>query len=225
MTTESDILRHEVVDLFQKRKDGSIADRDFQKKSVEKTIALYRSVVRSRLDAEETIESEHHVIEAHTALNRSILKEPEQQATSFFLTNKRLVRLRSTVIGDRPPSCDASDNTLIDEVALSEIKGLVMRRTIREGELISGLVIALFALVFDAWLLFTAKIMLGLGLVGAFHAVVFPNRRLEILLRASKIEEPFVLTKLRTKSARQMRASIDARIGVRREMISTHVSS
>jgi hypothetical protein len=212
MTTDPEVVRQEIVELYKRRKEESIADRDFQKQSVERSVALCRSVVETRLDPQESIVLEHHIIEAHTALNRSILKEPEQRAVSLFLTEKRLVRLQSRMFADRPPSCDEADKTAIDEISLRDVKAWVMRREIREGELIAGLVIALFSLVFSSLLLFTAKIMLWLGLLGALHAVVFANRRLELQTRTPSDKEPFVLLKLRTKSAKKMRAAVEQHI-------------
>ena len=90
-------------------------------------MALYRAIIKKKMAGNETIECEHHTIWTHFRLMQSILREPAQQAVSLFLTNRRLLRIQSTIMPDQPPTADNRDSTSIDEVSLDRIRDLKKR--------------------------------------------------------------------------------------------------
>ena len=131
MKTDLDELRQKIALLYPKRDRGDLREKDFQQEVAEQTVALYRAVIRERMAEGETIECEHHTIWTHFRLMQSILREPAQQATSLFLTDRRLFRLQSTIMPDQPPTADRRDWTTVDVILLDCIHALKKRLQIR----------------------------------------------------------------------------------------------
>ena len=114
MTTDEDALRREIKGLYPKRAKGDLTEKAFQRDLAARTVDLYRKLIEGRLAGGETIEIEHHVVQAHMKVTQSVLRESEQEAVSLFATGTRLFRLKSTLMPNRPPTADAEDNTTVD---------------------------------------------------------------------------------------------------------------
>src|SRR3974377_2397245 len=102
MTTNPDILRDDIAELYLKRTVGECSERVFHRELAERTVDLYRAIIERGLEADEIILAEHHAISSHFRLTQSVLREPEQNATSLYLTDRRLLRLRSVVMPEQP---------------------------------------------------------------------------------------------------------------------------
>lgn len=195
----AEALRAELDELYAKRRRGELRDRDFDKVAVRRTIDLYRTAISARLGHGERILAEHHVVCGHFRLNRSVLEETDQGAVSLFATDRRLIRLRSVLAAGAPATCDEKDQTVIDEIQLDQIRGVAVRRQVRVGEAVAGLVIVAIALVFRSWLLITGKLMVGLGALGVVHALLLPTRWVEVQTAGA---EPIRILAARRRSAR-----------------------
>jgi len=205
MKTDIDELRKKVALLYPKRDRGDLREKDFQKEVAEQTVALYRAVVGERMAEGETIECEHHTIWTHFRLMQSILREPAQQATSLFLTNRRLYRLQSTVMPNQPPTADRRDQTIVDAILLDRIRTLNMRFQFRIGEMLLGAIFCGIAVVFRDWLTITAPFLAGLGILGALHALVRPTRWIEVeIANGPTVPEPILIFALKKKSAKEL---------------------
>ncbi len=203
MPADPEALRRELRELHTRKQRGEIREKDYQKNLVDRTLDLYRAQVEARLEAGEEIAAEHHAVRAHMRLNQSVLRETDQHAVSLFATPRRLIRVRSTLRADRPVTADQRDETRIDELPLAEVREVAVRREIRAGEAIAGLVIIAIALLFRSWLLVTGKLMVVLGAAGVLHALLLQTRWLEVVARRKGEEvEPFVIIAARRKSAR-----------------------
>jgi hypothetical protein len=202
--TDPDGLREEIRQLCQKYAVGDIGERKFQPALAKATVNLYQATVAGLLPEGEAILHSHHVILGHTRMVQSVMKEPEQQAVSLFLTDRRLVRLRSTLSPYKPVTCDDRDETVVDEVPLEAIQSLKMRRQIRRGEALVGLGILCFALLFHSWLAITGSLLMVLGAFGVLHGLLFPARWLEVQGRMGGGEDPICIYVLRKKSARKL---------------------
>src|SRR5574341_121787 len=107
MQTDLDELRQKIAELYPKRDRGDIRERDFQALVANETVALYRAIIQERMAEGEAIVCEHHTIWTHFRFMSSILREPAQQATSLFLTDRRLYRVQSTIMPDQAPTADS----------------------------------------------------------------------------------------------------------------------
>jgi hypothetical protein len=141
MSAGADELRQELRDLFERRARGDVRDKDFRRLLAEKSVNLSRVVASARLAPGEAILAEHHLEHSHFKLNQSLLDEPEQAVASFFASARRLIRVRSTMLPDRPVSCDEADRTSVDEVAYENMQQAVVRKEIRWGEAAVGCMI------------------------------------------------------------------------------------
>lgn len=205
MTTDADTVREEIKALYSKRARGDLSERVFQRELSERTVDLYRRLVQTRLAEEETIQAEHHVVRAHMRVTQSVLREPEQEAVSLFATDRRLFRITSTLMPDRPPTGDGKDYTTVTEVPFQRIKTLRLRRQIRLGEMGVGAGMCCFALLFSSWLSITGPFLTGLGLAGMLHAFLLPTRWLEVMVPGSEpASGPILIYTLRKKSARRL---------------------
>jgi hypothetical protein len=202
--TEIQSLREEIRQLHLRRARGDIRERTFQQAVGQRTMELYRARIKGRLGPGEPIVEEHHVIQAHMRLTESVLKEPEQGTVSLFLTDRRILRLRSTIAPDRPITCDHRDGTRIDEIPLDRIRDLKVHRQVRPGEAWVGLALATMALLFYSWLSITGPVLLALGVLGVLHGLLLPTRRIEI--RTDSKEDPFFVHAPRKKSAKRLLA-------------------
>lgn len=205
MKTDLEELRKRIAQLYPKRDRGDLTERYFQRDVAELTVALYRATIRKRMAEGETIECEHHAIWTHFRLMSSVLREPAQQATSLFLTDRNLYRLQSTIMPDQPPTADSRDNTTVDVIALGEIVALKKRFQIRIGEAVLGAVFCVVAVMLHSWLSITGPFLLGLGALGVLHAVLMPTRWIEVkTLGASSETDPILIYALRKKSAKEL---------------------
>jgi hypothetical protein len=176
-------------------------------------VDLFRAVVKERLFEGEEIFQEHHIIQAHFKMAQSVLKEPFQLATSLFATNRRLIRLRAMIKPNAPVRADESEQTVIDEVEFTHIREVKTVRQIRLGEIGAGLVILALAFLGRSWLSITGPFMLMLGLLGAAHGLLLPNRWVEIVTaESSPADDPICIHALRKKSAKKLVKYVRARI-------------
>ena len=175
-----DALREEIRQLFLRHARGDIREKSFQRALVHYATELYRAVAKGRMAQGERILQEHHVVRAHMRLTQSVLKEPQQETVSLFATDRRLVRLRSTLAPGQSATCDERDETVVDEVQLDCIVGFQVHRQIRPGEICAGLAIAGVGSLFYSWLSVTGPLLIGLGVLGALHGLLLPTRWVEV---------------------------------------------
>jgi len=205
MKTDLKELRKNVAQLYPKRDRGDLKETAFQKEVAEQTVALYRAVIGERMAEGETLECEHHTIWTHFRLMQSILREPAQQAISLFLTNRRLLRLKSTIMPKQPPTADNRDQTSVDSVRIDQIVDVKKRLQIRIGEVLLGAGFFGIALVFHNWLAITGPVLAGLGILGVLHAFVLPTRWVEVkTANADPATDPILIYALRKKSAKEL---------------------
>ena len=202
--TDPDGLREEIRQLCHKHALGDIGERKFQAALAKATVNLYQATVEGLLPEGETVIHSHHVILGHTRMVQSVMKEPEQQAVSLFLTERRLVRLRSTLSPYKQVTGDDRDDTMVEEIPLEAIQSLKMRRQIRGGEALAGLGILCFALLFHSWLAITGSLLMVLGAFGVLHGLLLPTRWLEVQGRMGESRDPICIYVLRKKSARKL---------------------
>ncbi len=206
--TEVASLRAELVELHEKGLTGDIPRRQLDRTVEEKTVALYRAAIKARLDGDERVVAEHHAVLGHMRLTESVMREPDQEAISLFATDRRLIRVRSLPSNEKPASLSEQDGTVIDELPLAAIDGLVVRRQVRWGEAATGLVITAFALLFRSWLLVTGTLLMALGGLGVLHALLLPTRWIEIQASPRLALEPWRILAVRKKSARTLRDTL-----------------
>jgi len=205
MPTEADSLRSKIRGLYPKRERGDLTEKAFQRELIERTLDLYRALLKGRLQKGESIIKEHHVVRAHLKLTQSVLREPEQETISLFTTDRRLFRIQSILLPNRPPTADEEDKTVISEVPLKKIQALNPRRQIRWGEIGVGAVMGGLALLFASWLSFTGPFLIGLGAAGILHGLLLPTRWIEIIINGSGPPlEPIPIYTLRKRSARDL---------------------
>ena len=193
-TTDLNELRQKIAELYPKRDRGDLKERDFQAQVADKTAALYRAIIKEKMAAGETIECEHHTIWTHFRLMQSILREPAQQATSLFLTDRSLYRVQTTIMPDRPPTADSRDQTVVEAFRLDRIHALKKRRQIRLGEVLLGTAFFAIAVVFRDWLSITAPFLAGVGILGVLHGLLRPTRWMEVeLVNGSRTSEPILI--------------------------------
>jgi hypothetical protein len=205
MKTDVEELRKKLVGLYAKRDRGDLTERVFQQEAAELTVVLYRAVIMHRTAEDESIECEHHTISTHFQLIKSILREPAQQATSLFLTNRKLYRLQSTIMPDQPPTADSHDNTSVDEISFDRIQFLKNKLQVRFGEILVGAGFCGVALLFYDGLEITGPVLVGLGVLGVLHALILPTRWIEVgIADVSAVTDPIFIYAVRKKSAKQL---------------------
>ena len=204
MKTDLDALRAEIRELVRRHARGDIREKAFQSALAERTVELYRAFVQGLASEGETILHEHHVVFSHTKLTQSMLKEPEQQAVSLFATDQRIFRLRSTLMPDRPVTCDEQDNTVVDSVLYERIQSLEVQRKVRPGEIGAGLGILGVAVLFQTWLSVTGPLLMLLGALGILHGLLLPTRWIEVRTGDPAPAEPIRIHGLRKKSGRRL---------------------
>ncbi|MEW6530002.1 MAG: hypothetical protein AB1473_04135 [Thermodesulfobacteriota bacterium] len=213
MKTDLHELRKNIAELYPKRDVGDLRERDFQAEVAQRTVALYRAVVGRKLAEGETIECEHHTIWTHFRLMQSILREPAQQAISLFLTDRRLFRVQSTIMPDKPPTADSRDKTSVDAISLDRIQGLKKKFQFRSGEVLLGAAFCAIAVLSYEWLQLTGPILLLLGLLGVLHGLLLPTRWIEIQTKSNwGSTEPIFIYALRKKSAKEFVRSLEEKL-------------
>ncbi len=205
MATDLGPLRKRILALYEKRQIGDLTERKFQAQLADKTVELYRALVRDRMADGERIELEHHTILSHLKLTKSVMREPEQFATSLFATDRRLFRVRSTVILTQPPTGDRRDQTTVDALSYKRMAALKVHREIRWAEAGVGAVFAGIAAVFAPWLDITGPFLMGFGALGILHALLLPSRWMEVVSTNSNPDmAPMNIHVLRKKSAKAL---------------------
>lgn len=200
----SDVLRKKVRELYTRHAGGDLPARPFRRALTEYAQRLYNAVAREHLKSGESIIQEHHVVRAHTLLTESFLKDPNQEIISLYITDCRLIRLRSMLSPDRPITCDYGDQTRVDSIPLSRINDLRVHRQIRSGEIYVGLIMAGFAVLFGAWLEVTGPVLIGLGGLGILHGLLLPTRWVEIKTSGVLAADPMLIYASRRKSGRRL---------------------
>lgn len=204
MTDEKvEALRAVIKGLYPKRAIGDLTEKRFQHELVDRTLDLYRALIRINTKENEQIVCEHHVLRSHFKLTHSVLKEPEQGTESFFATERSLFHLKSTLMPGRPPTADKEDNFYMKQIPLQKIRSVRVKRQIRIEEMGMGAAIAGLAALFYSSLSITGPFLVGLGILGMLHGLLLPTRwvQVETLDPAS---EPILIYALRKKSARRM---------------------
>jgi len=200
---EIEALRAVVRGLYPKRAIGDLTEKVFQRELVDRTLDIYRALIRMKTKEDEQFVCEHHVVRSHFKLTQSVLKEPEQETVSLFATDHCLFHLKSILMPGRPPSADKEDNFSMEQVPFQRIGSVRVKRQIRFEEMAMGAVIAGLAALFYSSLSITGPFMVGLGILGILHGLLLPTRwvLVETLDPAS---EPILIYSLRKKSARKM---------------------
>jgi hypothetical protein len=205
MKTDINRLRNQIAQLYPKRDRGDLTEAVFQRELAELTVGLYRAVIWLRMAESESIECEHHTIQNHFRLMRSVLREPDQQATSLFLTDRRLYRLQSTIFPGQPPTADKRDETAVDAISLDRIHELKKKFQIRTGELLLGAGFCGFALIFQSWLEITGPALVGLGALAILHSLILPTRWIEVRTADPKATiNPILIYAVRKNSAKEL---------------------
>jgi hypothetical protein len=206
MPTQADELRLELRDLFERHARGDVRDKDFRRLLVEKSVALSRLLASARLAPDEKILAEHHLEHSHFKLNQSLLAEPEQATASFFASDRRLIRVRSTLLPHRPVSHDEADGTVVDELPYAQVCEVAIRKQVRWGEAATGCAVMLLALLLGRTLAVTGPLLVLLGLMGMLHGLLLPTRWIEIVTRGNEATPPFQIHGVRRKGARRILA-------------------
>jgi hypothetical protein len=216
MSTEADELRRGIRELFERRRRGDVRDKDFLQRLADASVSLSRAVVTLRLEPGERIVAEHHLAHSHFTFTQSILREPEQAMASFFASERRLIRVSSTMLPDRPFSCDEADQTTIEELPYDHVQQIRQHKQWRWSEAVTGLVIMFMAFVLGDVLAITGPMLMLLGIAGAAHGLLFPTCSAEVVARDGAVSEPFVLHGLRRRGARSILSTIRGALEQRR---------
>jgi hypothetical protein len=142
-----------------------------------------------------------------------LLKEPEQFTASFFASERRLIRVRGTLLSGRPVSHDESDGTVVDEVAYEHVEKVLLRRQRRWGEAVTGVTVMLVAVLLGKSLAVTGPMLALLGGAGALHGTLFPTRFLEIVAKGVALAPPFEIHGVRRRSVRKILAIVRGSMG------------
>jgi hypothetical protein len=212
MTNKVEELREELRNLSAGHLRGDVPRRKFDRLRAEKSVALYRAIVTTQLAKDEKILEEHHVVRAHLKLSQSVLKEPAEEVISLFLTDQRVLRLRSVLDPGQIVAGDASDHTVVDGARLGDIADLRVRRELRLSEAIAGLIICAVAVLFRSWLLVTGTFLFVIGLAGILHALLMPTRWMEIEVLLPRTDDIIRIYGLRKKSARKLLRALRERM-------------
>jgi hypothetical protein len=184
---DSGSIRKKLQDLYIRHAAKDLPERPFRRALTEYSYRLYRAVAQEALKPGESLLHEHHIMQSHMWWSQSFLKDPNQELISLFLTERRLIRIRSMMVPGRPISCDGGDQTTVDSLYFDRIQGLLVHRQIRKGEIIVGVIMAGFASVLYAWLEVTGPVLMVLGGLGVLHGLLWPMRWVEV---QSRVENP-----------------------------------
>ncbi len=215
MRNPMDEIREDIRRLHLAHARGDLREKAFQRLVAQRTMDLYRALVENSLQPGERIIKEHHVVEAHMKLTRSVLQEPEQVATSLFLTQKRLLRVRSWIRPGEPTTADQRDGTILDEIPLAKIQKVESQHRIRPGEALAGFAMGAVGFVFGEWLEVTGVLLMVLGLLGVLHGLLLPTRWLEITGKGAA-KEPIRILAPGKKSAKELVTEIRSHLNSKR---------
>ncbi|MFH0901494.1 MAG: response regulator [Pseudomonadota bacterium] len=87
------MIRSRLKALGEKRRLGDLTERAFLREVAEAINAHFLELVKRRLGPGERVLAVHHVVRGHLKLNRSVLRELDEENTSLYLTDRRLVRV------------------------------------------------------------------------------------------------------------------------------------
>jgi hypothetical protein len=183
------------------RDRGDLTERAFQHAVSEAAVRHWRAAIRKQLSPGETVLADHHVVRGQLRLGPAILREPQEESLSLFVTQERVLRVRAILAGD---GSSAASEACVDELALARIRDLKLRRRVRTGEAVTGVVIAVLAVLCSPLLLVTAKLLVAVGALGVLHALLLPTSSLEMTVEGDMPEPPFEVSALRTKSGRRL---------------------
>lgn len=204
MTNEEiEALRAVIRGLYPKRAIGDLTEKAFQHELTDRTLDLYRALIRMKTKNDEQIICEHHVLRSHFKLTHSVLREPEQETVSFFATDRSLFHLKSILMPGRPPSADKEDKFVIKQVPLQSIGSVRVKRRIRIEEMGMGAAIAGFAVLCYSYLSISGPFLVGLGILGMLHGLLLPTRWVQVETIDPE-SEPILIYALRKKSARRI---------------------
>jgi hypothetical protein len=199
-----DRLRREISSLWEKRARGDVSERVFQKESERVVLELCSALVRVQAGENENILLEHHVVRAHTKIAGSVLRESEQEFISLLATDRRLFRLRAVLHPDQPLLFKTEERDELEEMDLESVSKVVVRRQRRTGEIVAGLSIAAFSVLFRSSLEITGIALFLLGMAGALHGLLLPTRWAEVRTDPEGERIAFEIWALRKKSGRAL---------------------
>ena len=202
---DSNTLREKLQELYARHAVKDLPERPFRRALTEYTYRLYLAVAREQLQPGESILHEHHTIRSHMWWSQSFLKDPNQEVASLYLTDRRLIRIRSIMEPGRPISCDQADQTAVDSLFFDRIEGLKAHREVRWGEAAVGLVITAVGWIFYEWLDVTGPVLAVVGGLGTLHGLLWHSRWIEAKSRVqTPAADPMLIYATRRKSGRKL---------------------
>ena len=163
-------------ELGRRHRLGDLSAKKHERLRHEAYTDLARRLIAPHLEPGETLLLEHHWYAGHETAPVSVLRESAQAAESLFATDRRLFRWR---YADKPSPDALSDPALRETLEFrrfGELSGLERRLKVRWGEALAGALIAAAAAVLWGHLQVTAPFMLGLGVLGMLHGLLWPTR-------------------------------------------------
>ena len=202
---ESNTLREKLQELYTRHAAKDLPERPFRRALTEYSYRLYLAVAREQCKAGESILHEHHIIRSHMWWSQSFLKDPNQEVVSLFLTDRRLIRIRSVMAPGRPVSCNEADQTTVDSLFFDRIEALQAHREVRWGEAAVGLVITAVGWIFYEWLDVTGPVLAVVGVLGMLHGLLWHSRWVEVKPRVqAPAADPVIIYTTRRKSGRKL---------------------
>lgn len=202
---ESNTLREKLQELYTRHAAKDLPERPFRRALTEYSYRLYLAVAREQCKAGESILHEHHIIRSHMWWSQSFLKDPNQEVVSLFLTDRRLIRIRSVMAPGRPVSCNEADQTTVDSLFFDRIEALQAHREVRWGEAAVGLVITAVGWIFYEWLDVTGPVLAVVGVLGMLHGLLWHSRWVEVKARVqAPAADPVIIYTTRRKSGRKL---------------------
>jgi len=206
-------VRAELRDLTERRRRGDLTDKRFHRKLLDLSVELARAEARVALPDDEPILAEHHIVHSHFKLTESLLKEPVQATVSMFATARRLLRVRGSLAPEAGMLSHTPGNTVVDQLDYGRVRDIDGKVEWRWGEVGTGLVIVLSALLLRGLLAVTGPVLMLLGIAGVLHGLLLPTRWIEVV-STEDVEPRFAIHGAWRKSARQLLAVL--RHGVRK---------
>ena len=202
---DSTTLREKLQELYTRHAAKDLPERPFRRALTEYSYRLYLAVAREQCKAGESILHEHHIIRSHMWWSQSFLKDPNQEVVSLFLTDRRLIRIRSVMAPGRPVSCNEADQTTVDSLFFDRIEALQAHREVRWGEAAVGLVITAVGWIFYEWLDVTGPVLAVVGVLGMLHGLLWHSRWVEVKPRVqAPAADPVIIYTTRRKSGRKL---------------------
>ena len=204
-------VRAELRDLGERRRRGDVTEKSFRRDLLNLSVELARAEARAALSDDEPILAEHHIAHSHFQLTQSLLKEPEQATVSLFATARRLLRVRGSLAVAAGMLSQASAKTVVDHLDYARVKDIESKVERRWGEVGTGFVIVLLALLSRGLLAVTGPVLVLLGIAGMLHGLLLPTRWIEVASN-EQVEPRFIIHGVRRKSARQLLAVLRGRL-------------